>query len=71
MAEKTTVQRLADAGLVDTAALTPEDRHTIDQLTEAEVSVLIEVATRLYPEARGLVKLTDMDRRRVRICLPL
>jgi hypothetical protein len=71
MAGQDFINRLAEAGLVDPAALSQEDRRVIDKLTEPEVDVLIQVATRLYPEDRGIVQLADLGRKTIRLCVPL
>jgi hypothetical protein len=71
MAMQSRVQRLAEAGLLDAAALDQEDRDLIEQLTDAEVTALTQIANRLYPEDRAMIKVTDLGKRRPRICVPL
>ena len=65
------VTLFAQAGLLDPADLTPEDREVIEQLTESEVQALISIASRIYPQERGIVKLSDLGRKSFRICVPL
>ena len=71
MAMQSRVQRLAEAGLLDPAALNQEDRDLIEQLTDAEVTALTQIANRLYPEDRTMVKVTDLGKGRPRIYVPL
>jgi hypothetical protein len=65
------IERLAQAGLVNLQVLTPEDAAVLSQLTEQEVRVLIEVATRLYPDAKSILKLGVLLGDRPRLCVPL
>jgi hypothetical protein len=71
MAIQSQMKRLADAGLVNPDALEDEDRDLLEQLTGDEVTVLIQIVTRLYPEARSMVKVGDLSRSLMRICVPL
>jgi hypothetical protein len=71
MAIQSQINRLADAGLLNRDALADEDRALLEQLTEEEVTVLLQIVTRLYPEARSLVKVGDLGRSLMRICVPL
>jgi hypothetical protein len=71
MSIQSKIGRLAEAGLVSTDNLTHDDRGVIDQLTEEEITVLIQVATRLYPDARAMVRLGDLGDGLIRLCVPL
>jgi hypothetical protein len=71
MAIQSQIKRLADAGLVDPDKLEHEDRALLEQLTEEEVTVLLQIVTRLYPEARSIVKVGDLHRGLMRLCVPL
>jgi hypothetical protein len=51
--------------------LTPEDREVIDQLTDLEVETVIQMASRIYPNERGLVKVGDLGRKSFKVCVPL
>lgn len=65
------VQLLEEAGLVQASALSDADREVISQLSDAEVTVLIEVARRLYPDDPGLIKFNPLAGGLARICVPL
>ncbi|MGH9372077.1 MAG: aroma-sacti cluster domain-containing protein [Vicinamibacterales bacterium] len=65
------VQQLVEAGIVDTSFLTDDDLAVLQELTQQEVNVLIQVATRLYPDARSLLKTHDLKAGAVRLCVPL
>lgn len=71
MAVQSQIKRLADAGLVDADMLDDEDRAVLEQLTDEEVTVLVQLATRLYPEAPAFVKVGNLRQKRLRICVPL
>ena len=71
MANQSQITRLAKAGLLDPDALDDNDRAVLEQLTEAEVTVLLEIATRLYPEDPSMVKLGNLRHSRMRIYVPL
>lgn len=71
MAIQSQIERLANAGLLDPDTLEHEDRALLEQLTEEEVTVLLQIVTRLYPEARSMVKLGDLGHSRMRIFVPL
>lgn len=64
------VQRLIDAGIVS-SDLSESDQEMIDQLTELEVTTLIGVATRLYPNDPMAVKIEDLRSGQLRIFFPL
>jgi hypothetical protein len=64
-------KRLAEAGLVNPDALDDQDRALLEQLTDEEVTVLVQIVTRLYPESRSLVKIVDLGRNLPRLCVPL
>lgn len=71
MAVQSQFKRLAEAGLVNPDALDDQDRALLEQLTDEEVTVLVQIVTRLYPEARSLVKIVDLGRNLPRLCVPL
>ena len=71
MAIESKIKRLADAGLLDPDKLQDDDRALLEQLTEEEVTVLIQIVTRLYPGDRSLVKLGDLHDNAMRIYVPL
>jgi hypothetical protein len=71
MANQSQTKRLAQAGLVDPDALDDKDRALLEQLTESEVTVLLQIVNRLYPEARSMVKVGDLTHKLVRLCVPL
>jgi hypothetical protein len=60
-----------EAGLIQVSNLDSNDLAVIEQLTDDEVTVLIQVAVRLYPEVRGIVKLGDLQQGELRLCVPL
>ena len=65
------IERLGQAGLINVDVLTPEDTKVLEQLSEQEVRVLIEVATRLYPDAKSILKVGDLLSGAPRLCVPL
>jgi hypothetical protein len=65
------VSMLAAAGLVNAANLTTEDQAVIAQLSEAEVTTLISIATRLYPDKRTMLKEHDLLEGVIRLFVPL
>lgn len=71
MSIESQIKRLAESGLVDPDALDDNDRNLLEQLTEQEVTLLIQIATRFYPGATSLVKVADLRERLIRICVPL
>lgn len=65
------IKALVDAGLIQAANLTNEDRELIDRLSDQEVRTLIDVARRLYPGDPTVLKVVDLRSGRPRICIPL
>jgi hypothetical protein len=65
------IRRLAEGGLVNPDALGDDDRALLEQLTDDEIAVLVQIATRLYPEARSMVKVGDLRQKAMRLCVPL
>lgn len=65
------VDRLAAEGLVSISSLSGEDKQVIDSLTDAEVTVLINVAKRLYQSDPTLLKTSNLHGGPIRILVPL
>lgn len=69
--EKTNIERLVAAGLVVEAALDLEDRATIAKLTDADVTQLIDLSRRLYPDDPSMMKLRTHSSGQARLFFPL
>lgn len=65
------LERLADAGLINLEVLSKDDIEVISQLSDQEAKVLIEVAARLYPHAKSILKVGDLLGDGPRLCVPL
>ena len=62
---------LADAGLIDRAATTADDRHLIERLTVEEAAQLVAIAQKIYGPTASAVKLSDLGAGDPRIMIPL
>jgi hypothetical protein len=65
------LQRFADAGIIDVKNLSQADRALIVSLSEQEVTTLIGVATRLYPQDPTAAGIQNLLTGQLRLCLPL
>jgi hypothetical protein len=65
------LERFVDAGIIDVKSLSQADRSLISSLSEQEVTTLIAVATRLYPNDPTALGIQDLRTGQLRICLPL
>jgi hypothetical protein len=65
------VDQLAQAGLVNPANLSDADREVIAQLSDAEVTTLISIATRLYADNPSMRKEIELKEGKVRLMVPL
>jgi hypothetical protein len=65
------VTKLAQAGLVTVANLSDQDLAVINELSDAEVTTLISIAQRLYPDNPSLMKEVDLAAGEIRLMVPL
>jgi len=65
------MQRLAGAGIIQAENVTDEQRAVIDELSHNEVTVLIQVAARLYSDDPTAITVANLRTGRLRILFPL
>lgn len=65
------LDRLVAAGILEAQNLSQQDRATINDLTPDEVTTLIQIATRAYPDDRTAVQIANLRTGRLRIMFPL
>ena len=65
------ITRLEDAGLLEPSSLTGADREKIEELTSGEVTLLIQVAKKLYPDDPSVLRTTNLKTGKLRIMFPL
>jgi len=65
------IERLAEAGMLDPAAVTTEDRKALGLLTEEECEQMIAIAKKVYGRNIAMVKVTNLRPLLGRVCFPL
>jgi hypothetical protein len=71
MPNNNNMERLAGAGIIDAANVTAAEREVIDALTHNEVTVLMQVAARLYADDPTALTVANLRTGRLRILFPL
>jgi hypothetical protein len=65
------MQRLVGAGIIEAANVDDEQLAVINQLTHNEVTVLIDVAVRLYADDPAAMTVANLLTGRLKILFPL
>ena len=65
------IERLAEAGMLDPAAVTADDKKALGQLTEEECDQIIAIAKKIYGKNIAMVKITNLRPLLGRVCFPL
>jgi hypothetical protein len=65
------IERLAEAGMLDPAAITAEDRKALGQLTEQDCEQIISIARKVYGRKAPMVRVAHLKEKLGRLCFPL